>query len=113
MDKLDATITLFESMFSADFNANDFFNYACAQSVTIDALDFNWVIEHVQKFGQDGINSAVAYIQNQEPIKPYLTDRFNEAIKELVDKNQGVFGDIDWNFHYYNENGPYRKINKD
>jgi hypothetical protein len=54
----------------------------------------------------------MAYIQNQEPIKPYVTDKFNEAIKVLVDRKQEVIGDIDWQFHHYNENGPYRNINK-
>ena len=54
-----------------------------------------------------------AYIQNQEPIKPYLTDKFNEALKVLVDRKQEVFGDIDWDYHGYQEEGPYRRIKED
>jgi hypothetical protein len=102
MDKLDAYKKLHESSFETHMNANDFFHYACAQMVTI--------VE--EEFGQEGVDSAMAYIQNQEPIKPHITDKFNEAIKALVDRKQEVIGDIDWEFHHYNENGQYRTINK-
>jgi hypothetical protein len=112
MDKLDAYKKLHESSFETSMNANDFFHYACAQMVTIVEEDIDWVVEHIQEFGQEGVDSAMAYIQNQEPIKPHVTDKFNEAIKVLVDRKQEVIGDIDWEFHHYNENGPYRKINK-
>jgi hypothetical protein len=94
-------------------NANDFFHYACAQMVTIDRDDIWWVVEHIEKHGDRGVDSAIAYIQNSEPIPPHRTDGFNKAIKELVDRKQEVHGDIDWEFHYYNDKGPYRTINKD
>lgn len=113
MDKLQAYETLLGESFGIDLNANDFFSYATAQIVTISESDFYWVIEHIQKHGVEGVHSAMAYVQNQEPIPPYLTDKFNEAIKELVDRKQEVVGDIDWEFHYYNDDGPYRTINKD
>lgn len=114
MEKLEAYKKLFNSSFDIKMNANDFFHYACAQAVTIVEEDIDWVIDHMQKYGEnDGVNSAMAYIQNQEPLPPYRTDGFNEAIQELVDRNQVVHGDIDWEFHYYNDKGPYREINKD
>jgi hypothetical protein len=75
--------------------------------------DVELVVEHIQQFGDDGLYSAMAYIQNQEPIKPYLTDTFNEALKVLVDRKQEVFGDIDWDFHGYREDGKYRTINEE
>jgi hypothetical protein len=112
MEISEAYKKLHESSFELHMNANDFFHYACAQMVTIVAEDIEWVVKHIQEFGQEGIDSAMAYIQNQEPLKPHVTDKFNESIKVLVDRKQEVFGDIDWEFHYYNENGPYRNINK-
>jgi hypothetical protein len=113
MDKLEAYKTLLSASFDIQMNANDFFHYACAQMVTIDRDDIWWVVEHIEKHGDRGVDSAIAYIQNSEPIPPHRTDGFNKAIKELVDRKQEVHGDIDWEFHYYNDKGPYRTINKD
>jgi hypothetical protein len=113
MEKIEAYKTFISASFDIKMNANDFFNYACAQMVGIVSDDAWWVIEHIEKYGDNGVNSAMAYIQNQEPISPYRTNEFNEAIKELIDRKQEVRGDIDWEFHYYNDNGPYRTINKE
>lgn len=109
----EAISTLHNSMFSGQFNANDFFYYATAMPVHICGEDFHWIIEHIEKHGDEGMEAAMAYIQNQEPIQPYLTDKFNLAIDELVKRKQEVFGDIDWGFYGYNDMGPYRKVNKD
>ena len=102
-----------DNMFSGQFNANDFFAYACAQMVQIAGEDFTWIVDHIEKHGQSGMDSAMAYIQNQEPIKPHLTENFNRALTELIERKQEVFGDIDWDFYGYNDNGTYRNINKD
>lgn len=99
------------NMFVGEFNANDFFHYATAHSVCIDESDFDWVLHHIQKWGQSGMNACVSYIQNQTPIKPHLTEKFNKSLSELIERNQKVNGDLD-NGHLYNANGPYRKINK-
>jgi hypothetical protein len=100
-------------MFEARFNANDFFHYATAQMVSIVADDFDWVLEHIDKYPNEGMWACMAYIQNCEPLPPYRNDEFNQAIKELVDRKQEVIGDSDWEFHYYDDGGPYRTINKD
>lgn len=113
MSPMDAYKVLLNGSFGIQMNANDFFNYACAQMVTITDGDFEWVLEHIQKWGYAGMDACIAYIQNQEPIQPHRTDSFEKAIKELVDRKQEVVGDIDWDFHYYNDGGPYRTINKD
>jgi len=113
MASIESYNILHQSMFGAHFNANDFFQYACAQAVTIVEEDFPWVLEHIEKHGNDGMDAAMSYIQNQEPITARLTKELKAAIQELVDRKQEVHGDIDWEFHYYNDKGPYRKINKD
>lgn len=113
MDKIEAFKTLHKYSFQTMMNAGDFFYYATAQMVTIVEEDIDWVVEHIEQFGNEGVNSAMAYIQNQTPLQPYLTDKFNEAIQVLVDKKQEVFGDIDWEFHGYTDEGTYRQINKD
>lgn len=113
MNKLEAYERLLGDTFQLDLNAGDFFYYACAQMLAVVSEDVDWVVEHIQQFGDEGLYSAMAYIQNQEPIRPYLTDKFNLAMEELVKREQEVFGDIDWDFYHYNDEGPYRKVNKD
>lgn len=113
MASIESYNILHRSMFSAAFNANDFFQYACAQAVNITEEDFPWVLEHIEKYGQEGMDACMSYIQNQEPVTPRLTKELKVAIQELMDRNQEVYGDIDWQFHYYNDKGPYRQINKD
>ena len=103
---------LFKNMFSADFNANEFFHHGTAQQVTICSGDLTWVIEHIKKWGQEGLDASLSYIQNEEPIQKFRTERFNQAISELVEKKQKVIGDIDSMFYFYNDNGPFRQINK-
>lgn len=97
-------------MFSADFNCNDFYGWACAASTEVISTDFKWVFDHYKKHGNGGIMASLAYIQNTEPIEPHLTDGFNEAMKELMDRGQVVFGDIDGESYEYSTAGPYRKI---
>lgn len=97
-------------MFSADFNCNDLYGWACADSTEVVSTDLKWVFDHYKKYGNNGIMASLAYIQNVEPIEPHLTDGFNEAIKELMNRGQVVFGDIDGNCYEYNSEGPYRKI---
>jgi hypothetical protein len=110
--KHEAVKMFHQSMFSADMNANDFFAFATAQSVSIAEEDFDWILEHTEKYAYDGLYACLAYIQNMEPIKPNINYMFNQAINELIDRNQKVSGDVDWEFHHYNDDGPYRKINK-
>lgn len=113
MTKEEAYERMLADTFQLQLNAGDFFYFACAQMLNVVSEDVDWVTEHIRQFGDDGLYSAMAYIQNQEPIKPHLTDKFNEALKVLVDRKQEVFGDIDWDFHGYREDGKYRTINEE
>lgn len=104
---------IIESSFSIDLNANDFFEYACAQAVTINAWDIEeWVAPFIEEWGEVGVNVVLSYIQNQKPIPPYETEEFKKAMAVLTEKNPEVHSDFDYGNHY-NEKGPYRKINKD
>jgi hypothetical protein len=110
--ELEAYKTLVHSMFSGIFNANDFFVYASAWGVEISEYDFVWIIPHIQKHPDAGMDSVLAYIQNVEPIKPYLDEEFLAAIKDLVDRKQEVHSDGDYS-EEYSETGPYRTVNID
>lgn len=110
--ELEATKDLLYSMFTGWFNANDFFMWASAFGVTISEEDFHWIIKHIQKYPKDGMSACLAYVQNIEPLEAYLTDEFNEAIKELVERKQEVGSDFDYG-NQYTTGGPYRTINKD
>ena len=112
MSRILAYNLLHKNMFSADFIANDYFSWG-SQCVSIANGDFEWVVDHIEKYGQDGLDACLAYIQNQKPLEKFLTDNFNIAINELVSRNQIVKGDIDYDFYHYETEGPYRTINKD
>ena len=108
--KLYPANILLDNMFSADFNANDFFDYSTACAVSVAQEDFSWMHDIIDKYNQDGLNACIAYIQNREPLKVYLTQDFESAMKKLKSNNQKVRGDVDYNFHGYDIEGPYRKI---
>jgi hypothetical protein len=104
---------IIESSFSIDLNANDFFEYACSQAVSVNMSDLQeWIIPFVEEWGDVGVDVILSYIQNQKPIAPYETDEFKKAMDALIKKNPNVYSDWDYG-NYYNEKGPYRKINKD
>lgn len=102
---------LHDNMFSADFNANDFFGYATAAMVSISEGDFQWIMVHIEEHGQAGLDACLAYIQNMEPLPKYTEDpAFTEAIGQLQKRKQEVIGDVDYEFYRYNADGPYRRI---
>lgn len=103
---------LLNNMLSADFNANDFFEYSTACCVTITQEDFPWVEKYISKYNQDGFDACLAYIQNRKPLPKYVTEEFKAAINELMITKQRVSGDIDHQVYYYDSDGPYRKIEK-
>lgn len=111
MDKLQAYQTLLDYSFGVELNANDFFHYATAQMVVVSNADVDWICEHIQKYDRVGLDAVMAYIQNHPPLPRYCTPHFDMAIQELMERNQEVVGDVDWQAHGYNQNGPYRKIN--
>jgi hypothetical protein len=53
----------------------------------------------------------MAYVANMEPIDPYRTPEFFEAIAELKSLNPKVYGDTD-NWEEYAPKGPYREVKK-
>ena len=103
---------LLPHLLSADFNANDFFEINCAQTVTISSADLKWVLQIVEKYDLSGLDACLAWIQNNTPLEKYKTEEFNKAIMELTSRNQKVIGDIDWQMYGYNNEGPYRKISE-
>ena len=108
----EISTTILENMLSADFNANDFFDYSTAAQVTITSADLYWVSDIVEKYDSSGLDACLAWIQNHEPLDKYKTEEFNQAISELSSKKQKVIGDIDWQMYGYNNEGPYRKISE-
>lgn len=101
---------LVSGSFGLEMNANDLFHRSAAMSVNIDRADVGWVVEHVRRWGQDGIDSAMAYIQNTEPLQEHLTPGFLAAMGQLVSSGRRVAGDVDHAAHGYDREGPYRRI---
>lgn len=54
----------------AIFNANDFFEWACADSVCCGDMDA--AVEVVERFGQDGINALLVHLRRQDPQAPVV-----------------------------------------
>lgn len=65
-----------------------------------------------RKHPKEGMYSAMAYIQNHEPIHQHINDEFKVAIQELIDRKQEVGSDFDYG-NEYTDGGPYRTIIKD
>lgn len=76
-------------------NANDFFAYACADAVEICPIDLRWIIPIVQKYEHDGLFAAMAYIENQLPLKEYRTKQFIKALRKIKTQKPWVFSKID------------------
>lgn len=86
----DELIALLNGSFGIACNANDFFDYACADSVLIDALDLKWVLPIYKKYPRAGLNACMSYIAKQKPINPYITKEFEEAYAEIETLNPDV-----------------------
>jgi len=71
-------------------NANDFFAFATADSVTIEPADLKWVLPIYEKYPEAGLNACMAYIAKIKPIKPWQTEEFNKAYAELEELNPEV-----------------------
>ena len=88
---LEALLELVNGSFGITCNANDFFQYACADAVTISPDDLKWVLPIIKKYGYiDGENACMAYIAKLKPIKPRLTEKFQAAYKEIEKLNPEV-----------------------
>ena len=90
MDNTDDLISIIKGSFGIAMNANDFFDYACAESVTIDAKDLEWVLPIYKKYSWRGIDACMAYIAKRMPIKPHITKEFEEAYEEIKKMNPKV-----------------------
>jgi len=103
---------LLRCSFSIDFNANDYFYYACAMSVAINREDIEgWILPFVEKFPKRGMDVCIAYIQNQEPITPWVNDEFKSTMDELLKISPEVRSDCDFGNDYNYEEIVYRKVN--
>ncbi len=83
-------IKIVKGSFGIAMNANDFFNYACADMVCIDPQDLVWVIPIFRKYDWSGINACMAYIAKCMPIQPHITKEFEEAYAEIKEMNPKV-----------------------
>jgi len=98
--------------FSIDLNANDYFYYACAMSVTVNMEDIEgWILPFLDKYPKRGMDVCMAYIQNQEPIKPWVSDEFKSTMGELLKISPEVHSDCDYGNDYNYEEIVYRKVN--
>lgn len=74
-------------------NANDFFAYACSESLMLDTADIHWALPIVRKYSYDGINAVMSYIADKLPITPHITENFNKALEEIKELDPIVFSD--------------------
>lgn len=81
---------LIKGSFGIAMNANDFFNYACADMVLIDAQDLEWVLPIYKKYSWKGVDACMAFIAKKMPIKPRITKEFEEAYAEIEKINPKV-----------------------
>ena len=96
------------SAFSLEMNCNDFFAWACAYSLNISSDDMTWIVPLMEKHPA-GLNIALAYIANIEPIAPWVTTDFREGMKYLMEIKPFVYSDESFREEYEKE-GPYRII---
>ena len=95
LSELKAYKSLINDSLEIEMNCSDFFAYSTAWVLTIYPEDLKWIIPFIQKHEKEGINAVCAYIENLKPLKHYITEEFEIAIKELIDSNQKVCSDVD------------------
>lgn len=89
----DLIIEIVNGSFGIEMNANDFFAYACADSVSLDPKDLPWVTDIYSRFGDEGVNACLSYIGNTLPIEPWRTPGFNEALKAVEEMRPKVWSE--------------------
>lgn len=75
-------------------NANDFFNYACADAVQISVDDLEWVLPIMEKYPAAGLNACMSFIRKQKPIEPWITKEFKAAYAELETLNPTIDSEV-------------------
>lgn len=91
VDYTDVRELLYDLMFSLELNANDFFGWACADSVTVSVFDMWWVLPIVKKYKHSGVSAVMSYIEQSQPIEPHRTENFLKAFKELEELDPQVY----------------------
>lgn len=69
--------------FSILLNANDFFNYACADAEEMDEEDTYQLYPIIRKYGYDAINAYMSHKRGVLPINPHRTTKFFKALEEV------------------------------
>lgn len=79
-------------------NANDFFGYACSDSITISDVDFPWIFPILEEYGREGLYAVLSYIADAKAIKPYRTRTYNRVLAQLQKEQPES-----WSRKYYND----------
>jgi hypothetical protein len=69
---------LMDWSFDMTLNANDFFQYACADGVKFSTDDLWIMLPLIKKHGHSGVKAVMSYIRKQKPIRP--DSNYNEAM---------------------------------
>lgn len=69
---------------------SDFFNVASSYSVLIYTDDLLWIVPIYKKYGNDGLNACIAYIEKLQPLNFYQNEKYLEAYKEIENLNPEV-----------------------
>ena len=94
-DKVLIPKCILENTFHLSLNANDFFGYACAEAVELDVIDLKWVIPITVKYGQDGLNACMSYIEDSLPIDERRGGNFENALRELRELKPIIYSKLD------------------
>jgi hypothetical protein len=113
LTRQEALELIISNSLAIEMNAGDTFFRSTAMSVTIYPEDLPWVAAHVQRWGQDGVDSALAYAQNLEPLPELRTPGFEAAMADLLSSSPAVAGDVDHAALGYSADGPYRRLGGD
>lgn len=71
-------------------NANDFFAYACADSVVLSTDDLEWALPIIEKYPCAGLDAVISYVVDQQPLEAWRTDEFKMAYNEIKALNPEV-----------------------
>ena len=79
--------------FYIELNANDFFGYACADSVKTDNVDL--LIKTITNFGQGGLEAFMVHSRGGYPISPIVeklkSSQYTEALAWLQKEYSSVY----------------------
>ena len=92
MDEYKEEIVLTaKGSFGIQLNANDFFSYACADTVILDPLDFRWAMPIIRKYPSNGEHAVMCKIAKQMPIEEWDNDELKQAIKEIDEMDIKIY----------------------